>query len=111
MHPETLLDSHADVSARCTQDCRTALYLAAEKGRTKIVQSKGRTKIVQCHADVNAKSDCEDFTEQTPAAEVRHSEIVKLLLDHQVDVNARCKNGRISQLRMLSRGRTLRQCS
>jgi len=94
MDTETLLESHADVSARCTQDCRTALYLAAEKGRT---------KIVQCHADVNAKSDCE--------AEVRHSEIVKLLLDHQVDVNARCKNGRISQLCMLSRGRTLRQCS
>jgi len=102
MHPETLLESHADVSTRCTQDCHTALYLAAEKGRT---------KIVQCHADVNTKSDCEDFTEQTAAAEVRHSEIVKLLLDHQVDVNARCKNGRISQLRMLSRGRTLRQCS
>ena len=78
------------------------LYLAAEKGRT---------KIVQCLADVNAKSDCEDFTEQTAAAEVRHSEIVKLLLGHQVDVNARCKNGRISQLRMLSRGRTLRQRS
>ena len=48
---------------------------------------------LDCNADVNTKSEYQGYTPLIQAAENGHLEIVKLLLQHDADVNTRKKDG------------------
>ena len=54
---------------------------------------KSKGLALDCNADVNTKSEYQGYTPLIQAAENGHLEIVKLLLQHNADVNTRKKDG------------------
>jgi len=69
-----LLDHHAHVNARCTDDGATALHYAAQEGHQEIVKL-----LLDHHADVYVKTANSRSTALHLADEEGHAEVVKLL--------------------------------